>query len=85
MSYKCQICDYSTNIKYNFKRHLESKKHIKKKEDYDTNEKNEENELLWTPLDSPGLQILKNREKSLNIFVNIAIMNLQEVPISLNI
>jgi len=28
MVYYCEICDYNTSKKYNYQRHLESKKHI---------------------------------------------------------
>tara|TARA_B100001057_G_scaffold370493_1_gene374390 strand:+ start:276 stop:1103 length:828 start_codon:yes stop_codon:yes gene_type:complete len=64
MSYNCKLCNYYTNSIYHYKRHLNTKKHNKNITIYEEENDLGENELPWTPLDSPGLPWTPNPQKS---------------------
>ena len=63
-SYECQLCNFSTKLKTDFRRHLNTKKHIKKLNELKTLEE------LHIEKNLPAAQFcsknLKNEEKNLN-------------------
>ena len=57
VSYTCAICEFSSKLKTDYNRHLNTKKHKLKQENYDQEKKN-----LFFPS-----QILRNPQKSSQI------------------